>query len=1006
MVNWGARLELCLSALVSLLAVLFLAAFAAILNPAHAAGEERYDYDGLGRLVRVISSSGVITEYVYDAAGNITAVVRGAAAPPPTLTSISPDSIRRGAQLRVTLTGTNLQNAALQATDRELSISGVSRTDTSMAFDLAASRQATLGPSALRVSSAAGAATININVRPVLPTVELSPLPIAAPPDGRNATVDIVLSNADDQPHVVALTMAQTAIATVSPASLTIPAGQTRTSFFVAGQSSGNTELRLDSATLGNSVYPVFILADFVGINTARANLVGVYLAPLDSPPSGFSSLTAAPTVGLLKSGVAWQDTSPRFVSQGTTQSLRITGAGLPVGLTIAALPAEGLTFGAVTVAVDGASATVNVTAAANAAQGPRRLTVTAGQNSLTPLVAGADVLDVVAPLPQITSVQPILLAPGSTVAAFEIRGRNLQDVTSVTVGGGGVTASNSLNISPDGTLLTVGLQVSVAAMPGPRPVIVSAPSGDSGSTLTPFNTLTISDEAFTTYPTLLSPLVGLFLEGGDPPPTSSYTAPIPALAVGVAKGTLALTSTPATIARTETQTLRILGQGLSGANALNLVPATGLTLGALSVAGDGSEVSVAVTAAADAPLGLRRIELSAGGQPVRVGGTGALSIQVTPLAPVIDSIEPNTVLASGKAFTLTARGRNFQGATTVRVTPAAAITVGTPDVNAEGTELQVQLSIDPGATRGPRLVTIVGPASESSSASGPNNTLNISDGVALSELPSVIVGVMVGDPAPPDPVPPATAVVGAARVGLAVGTVPPDGLRDTVDASMVGVFLEFVAPPAQVSRDSAAAPAGVIRGPGALSLEPAALVPGQAAQLVVRGYALPAGASIQVAPAGAATLSGTVAVDPDGTAVRQTITVNAGAPRGLRVLLLKPDGTPVPAAAAAATTVAVVPGLPDVISLEPILARQGDTLTLLIRGQRLGEAVRLAAEPASGIDFASDFSVNPAGAEITVRMFIRDDAPLGARVIRVFNALGGSSADAQPANTFTVFPK
>jgi len=49
------------------------------------AGEERYDYDALGRLVRVIDEQGRVTEYVYDAAGNILQVIvsgTGSAQPP------------------------------------------------------------------------------------------------------------------------------------------------------------------------------------------------------------------------------------------------------------------------------------------------------------------------------------------------------------------------------------------------------------------------------------------------------------------------------------------------------------------------------------------------------------------------------------------------------------------------------------------------------------------------------------------------------------------------------------------------------------------------------------------------------------------------------------------------------------------------------------------------------------------------------------------------------------
>src|SRR3954470_13160742 len=59
--------------------------------PSHApAAQERYDYDALGRLIRVIDEQGRVTQYVYDAAGNILQVITGGTAQAPTVTSIAP----------------------------------------------------------------------------------------------------------------------------------------------------------------------------------------------------------------------------------------------------------------------------------------------------------------------------------------------------------------------------------------------------------------------------------------------------------------------------------------------------------------------------------------------------------------------------------------------------------------------------------------------------------------------------------------------------------------------------------------------------------------------------------------------------------------------------------------------------------------------------------------------------------------------------------------------------
>jgi len=964
--------------------LLFLA-FCSVLQPAHAAGEERYDYDGLGRLVRAISS-GVVTEYAYDAAGNITAVVRGAAAAAPTLSVVAPTSLRRGSQARVTLTGSNLQNAALQALDRELTISSVTRTATSLTFDLVASPLAALGASGLRVSSAAGNASININVRPTLPKVELSPLPIAVPPDGRSATIDLVLSNADDQAHTIALSTVRPDIATVSPASITVPAGSTRASFFVTGRLGGNTELRLDSATLGNSAFPIFVLAAFEGINTARANQVGVNrAAPVQ--PVGINGLFAAVPVGIVRANTAWLNTSPRFLTQGGAQTLQITGIALPTTLSVAVEPATGISVGALNVAADGRTATVQVSAAADAAQGGRRLVLRAGASPLTPVAIGADFLDVVAPLPVITSVQPILLAPASTVPVFEIRGRNLQDATSVQIVGGGVTAGSTFNVNAEGTLLQVGLQVSVVAAPGPRTVVVLAPSGSSSTVATAANTVTVLPEGagFQPYPDITAPVVGVVKASGTPPPAEAQY-PVAASQVGLAIGPLVIGSLPASIARTETITLRLQGQYIGTATSVVVTPNTGLTVGVPVVSGDGREVSVQVTAAADAPLGARRIELLAGAIPLRVGGSGALSLVVTPLTPVMDSITPNSAIPTGIPFEMIVRGRNFQGATALRITPATGISIGTLDVNSSGTETKVQVTVAASAARGPRTVTVIALAGESSSAPGPNNQFTLSDGLAVFDYPSVLVGVRVGPLSP-----------------------PPVTVDALVSAPAVGITRASTPAPGSQTLDLPAAVAGVTRGPVVLRVEPAAWVPGQTGVLVVRGQLLAAGSTVQLLPADVVTLNGPPVVDVDGGAVRQSITVNASTTlKRLLVNLRKSDGTVIPTASASSDsqTLWLSAGVPEIVSLGTILARQGDTVDLLIRGNNLSDVVRVAADPASGIEFASDFTVNPAGTELRVGLFVRNEAPLGGRVIRVFNRLVGSATTASPANTFTVFPK
>lgn len=974
---------------------------------AWAAGSERYDYDGLGRLVRVIQGDGTVTEYTYDPAGNITEVKRGSPAVPPTITSVQPSSIRQASRTRVVLSGSNLANASVTADDRELDISSVTRGASTIEFDLAVSAAAKVGASTLRVTSAAGSGTGTITVRPALPTVTVSPLPIAVPPDGRSAVLEIVLSSVDDVAHTIALSTVRPEIARVTPASVTISAGSTRASIQVAGIAGGNTELKLDSATLGSTSFPIFVTAQFQGITTARAALVGVTLAAPPSPPSGFSGLFASPLVGVVRGGSTWIDTQPRFVAQGGSQTIVVSGNGLPAGLVAAVEPPDGLTLGVPAVDADGRKASITVTASAGAVQGPRRLLLTSAGAPLTPVTQGADLLDVVAPVPVLTSVEPIVLVPGTTVPAFTIRGRNLQDVTSVQVQGGGITVSNTLTPNADGSALQVALQVSPVAQAGQRVVVVFAPSGSSSAVPTPANTLqvVIDETGISRYADLAAPAVGVVKGASGPPPRDASYA-IQAPIVGVALGPLAVSSTPSSILRGETIDLRVQGQYLQGVTALALSPADGLTLGSLSVDPDGRSVRVPVTADALAPLGNRRIDVLAGATPVGVGGSGSLTLQVASLPPVVDSVTPNSVVPNGLPVPLSIRGRNLQGASEVRISPSADISIEQPSVDSEGREVQVNIAIAPTAARGPRTVTVVTPGGESSSVAGPSNQLVIANGIAVFDLPSALVGVKVGEPAPPPPNPPIDAWVAAPLVGLVVGNDTSIGPSKAIVAANVGVVLAGSPPPVTRDVGVTSAVAGVVVGPVITRLEPEAWVIGTSGTLTVRGLRIPAGSSVKFSPADAVTLNGGPTVDADGSAVRQGISVSgaASAP-ALEVTVVTAAGDAIATASTGpeARTLWLSSGLPEIVSIEPILARRGEVVELIVRGTGLGDVQRVAAEPSGGIDFAPTFTVNSSGTELTIRMALRSDAPLGPRVIRVFNRIGGSSPNAGPPNTFTV---
>jgi hypothetical protein len=91
--------------------------------------------------------------------------------------------------------------------------------------------------------------------------------------------------------------------------------------------------------------------------------------------------------------------------------------------------------------------------------------------------------------------------------------------------------------------------------------------------------------------------------------------------------------------------------------------------------------------------------------------------------------------------------------------------------------------------------------------------------------------------------------------------------------------------------------------------------------------------------------------------------------------------------------------------SVQPINARQGETIALTVRGFLFDDLVAVSIEPPQGVLFDSLPVVSADRRQIDLKMRIDPDAAQGARVIRVTTLGGQSSAVAAPANTFTILP-
>ncbi len=302
-----------------------------VLAAAVHAGQERYDYDALGRLVRFINPAGEGTEYVYDAVGNILAV-RQVQVSPPRITGVSPPTVRRGATTSVLVTGTNLLYSTVTTTADGVHVAGRGNTESEVRLDVRADETAPLGAQPFVLASATGSTNFNLTILPLMPRLSVSPSPVVLPLAAK-LTLTFSLSSPEDQAHTMAFTP-NSAVA-VSTDTLHFPAGQTTASVILTALAPGTTVLELTSATLAEAKVSIFVapplgpgerqgLSAEVGVvreTRAQTEPSGPFIAPavgvIRQPPtlSAPRGPFAAPAVGVVRVPQDLAEPSGPFVS-------------------------------------------------------------------------------------------------------------------------------------------------------------------------------------------------------------------------------------------------------------------------------------------------------------------------------------------------------------------------------------------------------------------------------------------------------------------------------------------------------------------------------------------------------------------------------------------------------------------------------------------------------------------------------------------------------------------
>jgi hypothetical protein len=301
-----------------------------------------------------------------------------------------------------------------------------------------------------------------------------------------------------------------------------------------------------------------------------------------------------------------------------------------------------------------------------------------------------------------------------------------------------------------DGTQVTATVSVAAAAALGPRAIVLDTPVESVGETPTPANTVQIVGTPASMISPLFAPLVGvvrghaggasqaielasalLGVHVAQTPPTVVRGVDLRAALTGVVIGPAATAASPRYLPAGQSAVLRVEGVGLDAVTALQLVPDAGIALdAALEHVAEGGALTVPVSVAADAAQIPRRLVLLDGaGAEIPFALPHAAVVQVVGNEPRIDSIDPIQV-TPGRTITLTIRGGNLFGVSAVTASPSTGLTFSvSPSGNADGTEVQVALTVAADAPGGPRVIRVVASTGTTTDESLPANTLTVVTG-------------------------------------------------------------------------------------------------------------------------------------------------------------------------------------------------------------------------------------------------------------------------------------
>lgn len=545
-----------------------------------------------------------------------------------------------------------------------------------------------------------------------------------------------------------------------------------------AGAPAGNRTITVTtpggaSTAAASSANTLRIVSAVQGVFTpiASAN-VGIEKATSTTPSTSPVALTSS-ALGV-NVGAVLKDRSPATGTIGETVQLTLSGSGLQGVTTVALVPATGVTVGAPAVAADGRTITVALQVAAGAPQTLRSIEARAGAQLVPFATPETALFRITPPLPRLESVSPVLAQIGATTP-LTLRGVNFQNASEVRI-----QPKNGVSVSTPPTLissteLAVNVTVAAGTAPGARTVVVVTPAGETDAAATAANTLTLA----TTLSPLFTPLTArdVGVEKQVTTLTSANTIePLVAPAVGVAVGPVVLSVEAPTLRPYGAGEIVLRGVGLGQVTGVSIVPDADMTSGpAFQVNAEGTELRVSFTVGGNPNDGAREIvvQTAAGRLPFATASSAALTLLAgtqyfftsSTVGVARDPVtQPGTSTAGltsaaigvavgtsvtgmqvgalypGASATLTLTGRTLQNVTGITFRGPAGLSAGTLQVNAEGTQLTVPLTVAAATLAGVRGIVLTAAGGEVAFANPLLTQISVASGVpAIDSIEPIV---------------------------------------------------------------------------------------------------------------------------------------------------------------------------------------------------------------------------------------------------------------------------